>query len=108
MPGLGTDRDYFDLIVQLREHADAYDADYRRFSEQIAPFLKESKPVPPATMALWEKRVRSWLSAIEAYRPAAQRFAEGGEAGMLAYVADLHAWIAMTLPDAEDIGAETG
>lgn len=108
MPGLEADRAYFDLIVQLREHADAYDAEYRRFCEQIAPFLKERKPVPPAAMALWEKRVRSWLSAIESYRPAAQRFAESGEPGMLAYVADLHAWIAMTLPDAEDVRAGTG
>jgi len=104
----GPDTAYFDLIVQLREHADAYDAEYHRFAEKIAPLLKERKAAPPAVMALWEKRVRSWLSVIEAYRPAAQRFAEAGEPGMLAYVADLTAWMAMTLPEADDTGTQKG
>lgn len=93
---------YFDLIVQLREHIDVYEAEYHRFSEKIAPLLKEGKPAPPAVMALWAKRVRSWLSVVEAYRPTAQRFAEAGEPGMLAYVDGLTAWMAMMLPDAED------
>jgi hypothetical protein len=98
------DKAYFDLIVQLREHSQAFEAEYRYFGGQIAPLLKESKPVPVAMMVLWEKRVRSWLSAIEAYRSAAQFYAERGEVGLITYLDDLSAWARMMLPDAEDLG----
>ena len=98
------DKAYFDLLVHLREHSQALAAEYRLFGEQIAPVLKERKPVPVAMMALWEKRVLSWLSALEAYRSAAQFHAAHGEAGLITYLDALSAWAQMMLPDAEDLG----
>jgi hypothetical protein len=99
---------YFDLIVQIREHGDAFEAEYQRFSDRVAALIKEGKPVPPALMALWARRIAFWLAIAEAYRPAAARFAQSGETGLLACLTELTGWMQSVMPDDEDKGPPRG